>query len=120
MNADIDPVHSTPAGSTAQPQTAGARNAPPSGVFGAALAKAQKAGVEPATEVPPSPPPELAANIAAAARAWEALAAGGQHVAFGDPAEGRFTIELQDPHGAGSRTLTGAQLFELIDEQRGR
>jgi hypothetical protein len=70
-------------------------------------------------ETPPRPPRHLAANIAAAGRAWDSLAAAGRHVAFEQGPDGRVTIELQDDHGNRLESVGPVQLFDLIDSESG-
>lgn len=70
-------------------------------------------------ETPPRPPRHLAANIAAAGRAWDSLAAAGRHVAFEQGPDGRVTIELQDDHGNRLESVDPVQLFDLIDRESG-
>lgn len=122
MTANIDPAHLRPQGSTAPSPSSGARPKAADGIFETALAKAERSAApspSPSPDIPPSPPPELAAHIAAAARAWEALAAAGQHVVFNYSDGGRFTIELQDDAGNHLHRLSGEQVFGLIDEHGG-
>lgn len=115
MTANIDPLKQAPVGSTGAAAKLSAPTKQASGAFAAALDTAQRAG---ATEaVPPSPPPELAERIASAARAWEALAASGRHVSFTQAPGGRTQIELAGDDGSAAASLTGSQLFDLIDRE---
>jgi hypothetical protein len=109
------------------PTQAGARNAGPlvkppapagagNGLFGAALAKAQRAdGPLGGAVGTPAPPAELADHIAAAGRAWEALSQSGRHVSFSQSPDGRVAIELHDVDDDQTETLSGSGLFDLID-----
>lgn len=120
MTANIDPVHLPPSIPGSPAEASRARGAGSSGAFGAALAAAQKSPAAESEAVPSLPPAELSAHIAAAAQAWAALAAGGQNVVFNEGAGGRLSIELQDDEGNELETLSGSQLFGLIDEHGGR
>lgn len=82
-------------------------------------ASAEELGVSSIREMPPRPPRHLAANIAAAGRAWDSLAAAGRHVAFEQGPDGRVTIELQDDHGNRLESVGPVQLFDLIDSESG-
>ena len=111
MTANIDPINSAAPPGAAAPAKQGATA---TGQFSEALAKAQGPRSADAV-IPPSPPPELADHIAAAARAWEALSASGRHVAFDGDGSGRVRIELHDGDGR-SETLSGSGLMDMIDE----
>lgn|GEM_PF-2153027 len=117
MNANIDPI--PPSGSDA------ATPVPrmPSAVtgedpFGLTLARAQ-AGRQAAALVEPTPPPELAAHIFAAARAWDSLAAAGRHVSFEQAPNGRVSIQLQDEDGNNLESVPVGRLFDLIEQHGG-
>ncbi len=113
MTANIDPLlPPTPSGGAGRPA------APTRGTsdFSAALARAEKAAASDAV-VGVTPPPELAAHIAAAARAWEALSASGRHVSFDDDLDGGLSIRLHDDGDGPSGRLTASQLFDLIDQE---
>ncbi len=120
MTANIDPVHLPPSGSGTPAEASPARGARSSSAFGAALAAAQRSPVAETEALPPVPPAELSAHIAAAARAWDALAAGGQNVVFNEREDGQLSIELQDDEGNELQTMSGSQLFGLIDEHGGQ
>jgi hypothetical protein len=113
VTANIDPINrAAPGGAAPAGQPSGAG----SGQFAAALQKAQQSqGVADAV-IPPSPPAELAGHIAAAARAWEALSAAGQHVSFTETPDGRVSINLHDEEGSGE-PLSGSSLFDLIERE---
>jgi hypothetical protein len=118
VNANIDPIPpSDPDGAAGVPRT------PPvaaSGdLFGATLARAQQASRNAAEWVQATPPPDLSAHIAAAARAWDALADGGRHVSFEEGSTGHLRIELQDDDGNSLESLSVGRLFELIDQHGG-
>ena len=116
MTANIDPIRSPAPPAAGQPAKTSAAAGASQTKFGEALAKARSAGA-PDAVLPPTPPAELGANIAAAARAWEALAADGRHVSFSETAEGRVSIQLSD--GESAEELTGSGLFDLIDAEGG-
>jgi hypothetical protein len=123
VTANIDPVQ---AAALAAASRSAAHAAAGGAQFSAALSDAQRAadGVDSTSpsasaDVPPSPPPELAAHIEAAARAWDVLAGAGQHVSFSDNPDGRLSIELRDESGNHLETLSGAALFGLIDRAGG-
>ncbi len=70
--------------------------------------------------MPAPPPPQLSERIAAAARAWDSLAASGRHVTFDAGENGRVRIELRDERGTRLAALGPSQLFDLIEtEARG-
>jgi hypothetical protein len=119
VTANIDPANPTPQGPIAPAPTSSARAAGVDGVFEAALAEAQNPWRSAPAELPPTPPPGLAANIAAAAHAWDSLAASSQHVVFNHSADGQLSIELADDDGNSLGTLSGSELFGLIDEHGG-
>jgi hypothetical protein len=66
-----------------------------------------------------TPPPELAAQIAAAASAWASLEASGRRVVFDDPPDGPLQIQLRDGDDNDLRRLRGTELFDLIDREAG-
>jgi hypothetical protein len=114
---NIDPSQPQP------PQGASSGSEPGSDghdAFVSAMAWAESGAVPEMDDAPPSPPRYLAANIAAARRAWDSLAAAGRHVAFELGPNGRVSIELQDAEGNLLSTVGPSQLFELIDQESGR
>jgi hypothetical protein len=80
---------------------------------------AAQQSAQPAASLPPVPPPELSAHIAAAARAWDALSGAGRSVVFNERDDGRLSIQLQDEEGNEMQSLDGSELFGLIDEYGG-
>lgn len=68
---------------------------------------------------PATPPPELAAQIDAAACAWESLAASGRRVAFEDTPDRPLQIRLRDDDDTDLGVLTGVELFDLIAQEGG-
>ena len=66
--------------------------------------------------LPASPPPELSDAIAAAADAYDQLAASGRSLHFAlDPPTGRLTIQLQDSAGNVLSTLSPSQVLDAAD-----
>ncbi|MGD0196486.1 MAG: hypothetical protein ABSC56_01075 [Solirubrobacteraceae bacterium] len=115
MTANIDPAQLAALAAADAQRTARAGTAKPgNGAFAAALEKAQGTELSEAT-----PPPELSAHIATAARAWAALDGAGQHVSFADSSEGSVQILLADSDGTTPRTLSGSDLFDLIEREGG-
>ncbi|MGD0980581.1 MAG: hypothetical protein ABR946_03775 [Solirubrobacteraceae bacterium] len=66
-----------------------------------------------------TPPPELAAHIEAAARAWDSLAASGRRVVFEDTPDRSLQIRLRDDDDVDLGVLTGVELFDLIGQEGG-
>lgn len=65
-------------------------------------------------DVPDAPPPEVLADIAAAADAHDRLTAAGQHIHFGIGAfTRRLSAELRDDEGALIESLTPRRVLEL-------
>ena len=114
MTANIDPLQpqATVSAQATGKSPAAAGKGP--GSFAAALDGAQQNA--PADTLPQSPPPELGAHIAEAARAWEALAASGRHVSFSSSPGGRTQIELSGDHGSNS-VMSAGELFALIERE---
>jgi hypothetical protein len=114
MSTPIDPIQpqsQPPASGRVQPPNPGAGDA-----FGIALSRAQAVNVPAGgEEIPATPPPHLAENIAAAARAWNSLAVSGRHVAFDTGPDGKVRIEVQDQNGNRLESLRPSSLFDLID-----
>jgi hypothetical protein len=120
VTANIDPLQESAKASEPVPTPLhGARSAPSGGEFAAALSRAQRAPGLAAGPILATPPPELGAHIAAAARAWDALAAAGQSISFETSDAGKLRILLSDDGGNELVTLSGQQLFELIDREGG-
>jgi hypothetical protein len=116
VNPNIDPIQPFSAASPSGRSTAPLRGA---GDFSAALASAERTAA-PATEhLPPTPPPELAAHIAAAARAWDSLTADGRHVSFDQDQDGRVRIQLHDEASVHGESVSPSALFDLIDQESG-
>lgn len=115
MTANIDPLKSAPTGPGEAAPKPQAPAHQPSGTFAAALRSAERTTA--ASDIPPSPPPELAERIAAAARAWSALAAEGRYISFTDSPEGGTRIELTADDGRDATQLTASDLFALIDRE---
>lgn len=65
------------------------------------------------------PPPELAAQIDAAASACDALEASGQWVAFEDSPDRPLRIHLRDDDDGDLGVLSCSELFDLIDQEGG-
>jgi hypothetical protein len=108
----IQPFTGSPSGRSVTPLRG-------AGDFSAALSRAEavaKAGGDPAAA---TPPPELAAHIAAASRAWDSLAASGRHIAFDQDQDGRVQIQLHDDGTAQWASVAPAALFDLIDQEGG-
>jgi hypothetical protein len=118
VTGDIGPAPALPPGVEPPAQPSIRRGSASGGIFEAALAEAQKAAGAPPSSTP-APPPELGAKIAAAASAWDALSAAGQYVAFHYGEDGEVSIELQDEDGRPLQSLSGSDLFSLIDERGG-
>lgn len=119
MTANIDPSQPQPPQPASHASELGSAEHDPF-AFVSALAWAEAGAVPETDEAPPSPPRYLAANIAAARRAWDSLAAAGRHVAFELGPNGRVSIELQDAEGNLLSTVGPSQLFELIDQEAGK
>lgn len=66
------------------------------------------------SEIPPAPPPEVLADIAAAARAYDRLVSEGRHVHFGIGAfTRRLSAEMRDDDGTLLESLTPRRVLEL-------
>jgi hypothetical protein len=115
MTASIDPLQ--PQGASGAQRTTTGAGQQTAGLFAAALEKARQESALPAVE--PTPPPELIEHIARAARAWEALNARGQHVSFDESASGDLQIVLAADDGRDPQTLSGAELFSLLEREGG-
>jgi hypothetical protein len=116
MSSNIDPIQPE-----FRPQTSARVQPPNPGVgdaFGIALSRAQAVKpADPVEEIGATPPPHLADNIAAAARAWNSLAVSGRHVSFEQGPDGKLTIELQDENGNKLDGVAPSALFDLIDSE---
>lgn len=118
MTANMDPLQPAANGPTGSAPSSPSSSRKDAGKFGAGLGAAQRN--DPAAEpLTPTFPLELSANIAAAARAWDTLAAAGQSVSFDDSGE-RLRIVLAGEHGSEAMTLSGSELFALIDRDWGQ
>jgi hypothetical protein len=116
VTANFDPFHRPAPGIAGAPSASSGADS--DDVFGAALGPARQPAPLPDALIAPSPPPQLAAHIAAAARAWDAFAAAGQQIAFSETADGRIAIELCDEDGERLEILSGAGLFNVIEDER--
>jgi hypothetical protein len=116
VNSPIDPIQPFSGASPSGRSSAPLRGA---GDFSAALASAERAAAPTAGSLPAVPPPELAAHIAAAARAWDSIAASGRHVSFDEVADGGVRIQLHDESGATATSVGPSALFDLIDQESG-
>ena len=116
MTPNIEPIQPFSAVGASGRSAAPLRGA---GDFSAALSRAEASAKPAGGAVPATPPAELAAHIAAAARAWDSLAGGGQHVSFDQDQDGRLTIALHDESNGRSERGGPAALFDLIDQEGG-
>lgn len=109
MSLDIGAVQP---GQGARPASSTTASAPPGPPASASAASASEESVALET-LPLSPPPELDAEIAAAAQAHSDLEAAGQRLNFSlDPQSGKLKIELQDLSG---NTLSAVSPSQVLD-----
>jgi hypothetical protein len=120
VTANFDPINTAALAAANQPPARATSTSTSGSVFGAALVQAQQSLGQADSVAQSAPPPELAAHIEAAARAWDALSANSQHISFSESPDGRIRIELHDQDGNHLESLSGVGLFDLIDQEGGR
>jgi hypothetical protein len=120
----LRPGEATPAPDTQAPRPQGSPASRTSFESALALARsARAASYAPASQPQveagdePSPPPEVQAQTAAAARTWETLQASGREVHFSQTPGGRVGVSMHHVSGEQIAVLQLNDLYTLIEQE---